>query len=37
MYMTANAIEKDPDASATFTTYLKQLNTRIYKLSEELE
>ncbi len=37
MYMTVNAIEKDPDASATFTSYLRQLNTRIYKLSEELE
>jgi len=37
MYMTAHAIENHPDAKAPFTAYLKQLDTRIYKLSGELE
>ena len=36
MYMTTNAIDNDADAEASFTTYLKQLETRIYKHSGEL-
>lgn len=37
MFMTTNAVENDPDGEASFTPYLKQLETRIYKDSRELE
>lgn len=36
MYMTINAIENDPDHKSSFTSYLKQLETRVYKRSGEL-
>jgi 3'-5' exoribonuclease len=36
VWMTLNAIENDPDAKGAFTSYLKQLETRVYKLSKEL-
>jgi len=36
MFMTLNAIATDPDAEATFTSYLRQLDTRIYKGSGEI-
>jgi len=31
MWMTTNAIEKDPDAGATFTPYIRAIETRVYK------
>ncbi len=37
MYMTTSAIENDPDTKATFTTFLRQLDTQVYKLSSELD
>ncbi len=36
VWMTTNAIENDPDTNASFTPYLKQLETRVYKRSKEL-
>ena len=36
VYMTLFAIENDPDAAASFTSHLRQLDTRIYKRSGEL-
>lgn len=36
MYMSLQAIAADPDASADFTQYNKQLETRVYKRSGEL-
>ena len=36
MYMTTSAIENDPDQEASFTSYSRQLQTRIYKRSREL-
>ncbi len=36
MFMTVAAIENDPDAQASFTPYLRQLETRLYKHSGEL-
>lgn len=36
MYMTTSAIENDPDPEASFTSYSRQLQTRIYKRSGEL-
>ena len=35
MYMTTSAIENDPDTKATFTTFLRQLDTQVYKLRGE--
>ena len=37
MFMTASAIANDPDAEASFTSYLKQIETRVYKRSGELQ
>ncbi len=37
MWMTANAIESDPDPKSSFTGLLPQLETRIYKKSATLE
>ena len=31
MFMTTNAIENDPDAQSTFTSYVKAIETRVYK------
>ena len=36
VYMTLNAIENDPDPSASFTAYMRQLETRVHKKSGEL-
>ena len=36
MYMTTSAIENDPDPEASFTSYSRELQTRIYKRSGEL-
>ncbi len=36
MYMTTSAIENDPDPEASFTSYNRELETRIYKRSREL-
>jgi 3'-5' exoribonuclease len=36
MWMTAHAIENDPDATAAFTSYMRQLEVHIYKRSGEL-
>jgi len=36
MFMTTNAVESDPDPNASFTSYLKGLQTRIYKRSGKL-
>jgi len=33
VWMTTNAIANDPDASSSFTSYHKSLETRVYKLS----
>ena len=37
MYMTLNAIASDPDATSSFTSYMRELETRLYKRSGELE
>ena len=37
MYMTTHHIETDPDKDSAFTSYNKQLDTRLYKFSGELE
>jgi 3'-5' exoribonuclease len=37
MYMTLHAIANDPDAEASFTSYLKQIETKVYKRSGELK
>jgi len=37
MWMTTHAVENDPNADASFTGYLKQLETRIYKHSGKLQ
>jgi 3'-5' exoribonuclease len=37
MYMTLNAIANDPDPAAGFTRYVRQIETRIFKGSGELE
>ena len=37
MYMTTSAIENDPDPNASFTSYMRQLETRIYKHSGRLD
>ena len=36
MYMTFNAIETDPDTTSQFTSYMRQLETSIYKHSNKL-
>jgi 3'-5' exoribonuclease len=36
MYMTTTAVEKDPDPDADFTSYVRELETRIYKHSGKL-
>jgi len=36
MYMTTNAIANDPDPNSSFTTYLRSLETRLYKRSGDL-
>ena len=36
MWMTTNAIETDPDHSASFTSYVRALETRLYKRSKHL-
>ena len=36
MWMTENAIESDPDNESRWTTYLKQLDTKIFKPHKEL-
>jgi len=36
MWMTRNAIEEAPEPGSNFTTYLRQLDTRIYKHSDRL-
>ena len=36
VYMTTAAIENDPDPNASFTSYLKPLETRVYKLGKDL-
>jgi len=36
MYMTTNAIANDPDPKASFTSYDRQLQTRLYKRSGQL-
>ena len=37
MFMTTNAIENDPDQQASFTSYMRELETRLYKRSGKLE
>jgi 3'-5' exoribonuclease len=37
MYMTLNAIANDPDPASGFTRYVRQIETRIFKRSGELE
>jgi 3'-5' exoribonuclease len=37
MFMTSHAVENDADADASFTAYLRQLETRVYKHSGKLE
>ncbi|HUU60454.1 MAG TPA: CMP-binding protein, partial [Phycisphaerae bacterium] len=37
MYMTTHKIANDPDAESTFTSYHRQLETRLYKGSGELD
>jgi len=37
MYMTTSAIENDPDPNASFTSYVRALETRIYKHSDQLD
>jgi 3'-5' exoribonuclease len=37
MYMTTNAIANDPDPNASFTPYIRTLETRLYKRSGETE
>jgi len=36
VWMTTNAIDNDPDTKSSFTFCMKQLETRVYKLSREL-
>jgi len=36
MFMTANAIDKTPDPDASFTAYLRELETRVYRFSDKL-
>ena len=36
MYMTTNAIENDPDPKANFTSYMRELETWIYKRSSDI-
>jgi len=36
MYMTTSAIENDPDPEASFTSFSRELQTRIYKHSGRL-
>ncbi len=36
MWMTANAIEKDPDSETGFTSFVRALDTRLYKHSNNL-
>jgi len=36
LWMTAHAVDADTDANASFTRYLPQLETRVYKHSREL-
>ena len=37
MFMTANAVENDPDPKASFTSYLRAIETRVYKNAGTLE
>ena len=37
MYMTLTQIQSDPDAAASFTSFNNQLQTRLYKHSDELK
>jgi len=37
MWMTTHAVESDPDTNASFTSYLKQIETRVYKHSKQLQ
>ena len=37
IWMTTHAIESDPDEDASFTTYLRQIETRVYKHSSDLQ
>ena len=37
MFMTTNHIESDPDKDSPFTSYNRQLETRLYKFSNTLE
>ena len=37
MWMTTHAVEEDPDAESSFTSYLRQLETRVYKNSGQLD
>ena len=37
MWMTTHAVENDPDDSASFTTYLRQIETKVYKHSGQLQ
>jgi len=37
IWMTTHAIESDPDENASFTTYLRQIETRVYKHSGDLQ
>jgi len=37
MFMTTHQIENDPDAESSFTPYMRELETRVYKHSRELE
>jgi 3'-5' exoribonuclease len=36
VWMASNAIDNDPDPKSPFTSYMKQLETRVYKRSKEL-
>lgn len=36
VWMASNAIENDPDPNSPFTSYMKQLETRVYKKSKDL-
>lgn len=37
MFTTTHAVENDPDPKASFTAYLRQIETRVYKHSDTLE
>ena len=37
LFMTTHAVDTDADSESSFTTYLKQIETRIYKHSRTLE